>query len=70
MSGHVGFVVDKVVLGQAFSEGISVSPVIFIRPPSSVFWGWYSRPAVAAVPSGLSLTPLRVIIILVVAETL
>jgi hypothetical protein len=24
-------------------------------------WGWYNRPILAAVPSGLSLTPLRII---------
>jgi hypothetical protein len=30
---------------------------------SSVIWGWYNtrRPVVAAVPSGLSLTPLRIV---------
>jgi hypothetical protein len=28
---------------------------------SSIIWGWYNRPVVAAVPSGLSLTPLRII---------
>jgi hypothetical protein len=31
--------------------------------PSSIIWGWYNRPVVAALPSGLSLTPLRIIII-------
>jgi hypothetical protein len=39
---------------------------IFIPPtawysPSSIIWGWYNRPVVAAVPNGLSLTPLRII---------
>jgi hypothetical protein len=39
---------------------------IFIPPvapqsPSSIIWGWYNRPVVAAVRSGLSLTPLRII---------
>jgi hypothetical protein len=35
-----------------------------ISPPSlsSIIWGWYNRPVVAAVPSGLSLTPLTIII--------
>jgi hypothetical protein len=40
---------------------------IFIPPispqlPSSIIWGWYDRPVVAAVPSGLSLTPPRIIV--------
>jgi hypothetical protein len=39
---------------------------IFIPPvdpqsPSSIIWGWYNRPVAAAIPSGLSLTPLRII---------
>jgi hypothetical protein len=25
-------------------------------------WSWYNRPVVAALPSGLNLTPLRIII--------
>jgi hypothetical protein len=36
---------------------------IFIPPTaprSSIIWGWYSRPVVAAVTSALSLTPLRI----------
>jgi hypothetical protein len=33
------------------------------QSPSSIIWGWYNRPVVAAVPSGLSLTPLIIIII-------
>jgi hypothetical protein len=40
---------------------------IFITPvapqSSSIIRGWYNRPVMAAVPSGLSLTPLRIIII-------
>jgi hypothetical protein len=36
-----------------------------IAPQSpSIIWGWYNRPVVAAVPSGLSLTPLRILIII------
>jgi hypothetical protein len=31
-------------------------PPIAPQSPSSIIWGWYSRPVVAAVPSGLSLT--------------
>jgi hypothetical protein len=39
---------------------------IFIKPivpqsPSSIIWGWCNMPVVAAVPNGLSLTPLRII---------
>jgi hypothetical protein len=39
---------------------------IFIPPLapqslSSIIWGWYSRVVVAAVPSGLCLTPLRIL---------
>jgi hypothetical protein len=48
-----------------FSQSTSVSPAnlhftncftIII-----IIWGWYNTPIVAAVPSGLSLTPLRII---------
>jgi hypothetical protein len=39
-------------------------PPISPQSPSSIIWGWYNRPVVAAVPSGLSLTPLRIVIIL------
>jgi hypothetical protein len=56
----VGFVVDKVALGQVFSEYFI--PPIAPQSPSSILWGWYSRPVVAAVPSGLSLTSLIIII--------
>jgi hypothetical protein len=31
------------------------------QSPASIKWGWYDRPVVAAVPSGLSLSPLRII---------
>jgi hypothetical protein len=34
-------------------------PAIAPQSPSSLIWGWYNRPVVAAVPSGLRLTPLR-----------
>jgi hypothetical protein len=36
--------------------------ILLIAPqsPSPIIWGWYNRPVVAAVPSGLSLTQLRV----------
>jgi hypothetical protein len=51
----VGFVVDKVALGQVFSEYFGFPLPIFIPPispqsPSPIIWGWYSRPVVAAVP--------------------
>jgi hypothetical protein len=44
---------------------------IFITPIapqslSSVIWGWYNWSIVAAVPSGLSLTPLIIIIIIII----
>jgi hypothetical protein len=35
-------------------------PPIAPQSPSSITWGWYNRPIVAAVPSGLSLTSLRI----------
>jgi hypothetical protein len=37
-------------------------PPIAPQSPPSVIWGWYNRPVVAAVPSGLSLTPQIIII--------
>jgi hypothetical protein len=42
----------------------AVEPVKKSDPqsPSSIFWGWYNRAMVAAVPSGVSLTPLIIII--------
>jgi hypothetical protein len=74
-SVHVGFVVDKVALGQVFSEYLG-----FPCPSSfhqllhnhnhhhhhrhlSSGAGTYNRPVVVAVPSGLSLTPLIIIIL-------
>jgi hypothetical protein len=43
---------------------------IFIPPVApqspSIIWGWYNRPVVAAVPSGLSLAPLIIIIITII----
>jgi hypothetical protein len=48
---------------------------IFIPPtapqtPSSIIWGWYNRPVMTAVPSGLSLTPLGLIIIIIIVSAL
>jgi hypothetical protein len=34
-------------------------PQLAAQSPSSVIWGWYNGPVVVAVPSWLSLTPLR-----------
>jgi hypothetical protein len=48
----------------SFSPSTSVSQPIFIpsiapQSPSSIIWGWYNRPAVAAVPSGLKSHPTK-----------
>jgi hypothetical protein len=48
--------------GAGFLQLLRFPLPIFIKPiapqsPSSIIWGWYNRPVVAAVPSGLSLTP-------------
>jgi hypothetical protein len=60
----LGYVVDKVALGQVISVLRFPLP-IFIPPiasqsPSYIIWGWYNRPVLAAVPSGFSLTPLTI----------
>jgi hypothetical protein len=52
--------------GARFLRVLRSPPPIFIPPiapqsPSSIIWGWYKWPVVAAVPSGPSLTPLRII---------
>jgi hypothetical protein len=52
--------------GTGFLRVLRFPLPIFIPPttpqtPSYIIWGWYNRPIVAAVPSGLSLTPLRII---------
>jgi hypothetical protein len=67
----VGFVVDKVALGQVFLRVFLFPLPIFIPPtalqsPSSIIWGCYNRPIVAKGPSGLSLTPLIIIIIIII----
>jgi hypothetical protein len=56
-----GFVADKVAMGKFFSE-YSRFPLQILIPPtapllSSIIRGWYNRPKVAYVPSGLSLAP-------------
>jgi hypothetical protein len=47
--------------GAGFLRVLRFPLPIFIPPtspqsPSTITWGWYNRPVVAAVPSGLSLT--------------
>jgi hypothetical protein len=46
----------------------NLSPPVAPQSPSYINWGWYNRPVVAAVPSGLtiSLTPLRIIITIII----
>jgi hypothetical protein len=54
----------KVALGQVFCEYFGFpcqSSPIAPQSTSSVIWSWYNGPIVAAVPSGFSLTPLRII---------
>jgi hypothetical protein len=61
----MGFVVDKVALGQVFSEYFGFPCLsIFIPPispqsPSPIIRGWYNRPVEAAVSK--SPTPLIII---------
>jgi hypothetical protein len=55
--------------GTGFLRVLRFSLPIFIPPvtpqsPSSIIRGWYNRPVVAIVPSGLSLTPLIIIIMI------
>jgi hypothetical protein len=50
--------------GAGFLRVLRFPLPIFIpptAPQSSIIWGWYDRPVVAAVPSGLSLTPLIIL---------
>jgi hypothetical protein len=57
----VGFVVDKVALGQVFSEYFGLLSTNYSTITIIHHLGWYIRPIVTAVPSELSLTPLRII---------
>jgi hypothetical protein len=41
---------------------LPIIPPITSQSISSIIWGWYNRPVVASLPSGLSLNPLRIII--------
>jgi hypothetical protein len=48
--------------GAGFLRVLRFPLPIFIPPispqsPTSIIWGWYNRPVVAALPSGLSLIP-------------
>jgi hypothetical protein len=66
----MGFVVDSGA-GAGFLRVLRFSLLIRIPPiapqsPSSIIWGLYNRPEVAAVPSGLSPTPLIIIIIIII----
>jgi hypothetical protein len=55
----VEFVVDKVEMGQVFCEYFGFPCQFSFKPTapksSSINRGWYNRPVVAAVPSGLAL---------------
>jgi hypothetical protein len=57
MSSLVGFVVDKVALGQVFSEyfGFPCKSSFhqFLTITITITRGWYNRPVVAAVPKVL-----------------
>jgi hypothetical protein len=61
--------------GAGFLWALRFPLPIFIPPiapqsPSSIIWGLYNRPEVAAVPSGLSPTPLIIIIIIIIINNL
>jgi hypothetical protein len=67
-SGHVDLWWTKWHWGR-FSPSTSVPLPILIPPiaqqsSSSIVRGWYDRPIVAAVPSGLSFTPLLLLLLL------
>jgi hypothetical protein len=69
----VGFVVDKVALGQVFSEYFgfpcqSSFHQLLTQSPSSIIWSLYNKPEVAVVPSGHSLTPLIIKIIIPISQ--
>jgi hypothetical protein len=48
---------------------VSFIPPIAPQSPSSIIWGLYNRPEVAAVPSRISTTPLIIIIIIIKINT-
>jgi hypothetical protein len=51
-STHVGFVVDKLAVGQVSSEyfGFPCQSSFHNHHHLSIIWGWYNRLVVAAVP--------------------
>jgi hypothetical protein len=54
-----------------FLRVLRFPPPIFIPPiapesPLSIIWGWYHGPVEAAVPIGLSLTPLRIMMMMTI----
>jgi hypothetical protein len=49
-SSDVGFVVDKVALGQVRFPVLIFIPPISPQSPSPIIWGLYNMPVVAAVP--------------------
>jgi hypothetical protein len=56
----VGFVVDKVALGQVFSEYFGFLYEVSFRQNAaylSIIQGWFSKPIMVNVPSELSLNP-------------
>jgi hypothetical protein len=65
----VGFVVEGTETGflrkLRFTLPICIPPIA-PQPPSSITWGWYNRPVVAAAPTGLSLIPLIIITIIII----
>jgi hypothetical protein len=62
---HVGFVVNRVAMEQVFSEDfnfpVNLHSTICSTVPIICHLGLVKRPIVAALPSGLSFTPLRII---------
>jgi hypothetical protein len=59
--------------GAGFLQVLQFPLPIFVPPigpqsPSCIIWGLYNKPEVAAVPSGLSPTPLKKIILLMLGE--
>jgi hypothetical protein len=63
--GSFGICAGQSSAGAGFLRVLRFPLPIFIpqispQSPSSIIWGWYNRPVEAAVPSGLSLTPLTI----------
>jgi hypothetical protein len=61
--GHLGVFGGQSSTWAGFLRELRFLLPIFIpQSPQPIIWGLYNRPVVAAVPSGFSLTPLRIII--------